>query len=192
MKRKRLNREKWGFEAYPYYQMYIDIPEFKGLVCLIQLGDGFGGQYIYWDDMPIAGKSMVCGNGMTWLQLIPDGKSRVVTVKYLPDNTVSLWYVDVIDAIEYDEDGVAAFIDKYLDVIITPQGDIKIDDRDELDEAFHSGELSKEQYDSALRECDLILEEMCTDIEGMAVNCNKILAYVNGRIKQGEKQFFEK
>jgi len=26
MKRKRLNREKgmgWGFEAYPYYQMYI-------------------------------------------------------------------------------------------------------------------------------------------------------------------------
>lgn len=54
---------------------------------------------------------------------------------------VSVWYVDVIDEIKIDEDGVVAFMDKYLDVMFTPSGDVIVDDRDELDAAFHSGEL---------------------------------------------------
>ena len=31
------------------------------------------------------------------------------------------WYADVIDRIEFDEDGVAAFVDMYLDVIFPPR-----------------------------------------------------------------------
>jgi len=119
---------------------------------------------------------------MTWLQLIPDGKKRVVTAKYLPNNLVSIWYVDIIDSIEYDSDGVAVFIDKYIDVCFTPQGDVFVDDRDELDEAFQAGELSKKQYDSALSECSLILDEYCSDIAKTEIWCNKILSYVNDKI----------
>jgi predicted RNA-binding protein associated with RNAse of E/G family len=194
MKRKRLDRSKihgWGFDGHPYYQMRVDIDEFHGLVCFIRL---ISGKYCYWD-LPKAGKTKVCGKGMVWLQLIPDGKNRVMTAKYLPkklfgkSQKIAVWYVDVIDGVEYDADGVAVFIDKYLDVCFTPQGDVIIDDRDELDEAFKTGELSQEQYDAAIRECDLIIKEYCSDIEKTELLCNKILFHVEDRIEAGEKQF---
>ena len=192
MKRKRLDRDVWWahnkYENTKYYQMRVDIDDFHGLVCYVKMLDG---QYHYWD-FSIAGKTAVIGEGMSWLQLVPDNRKHVITAKYLPDKTVSLWYVDMIENIEYDTDGVAVFIDKYLDVVFTPHGDMGIDDRDELDEAYQSGELSKEQYDSALKECDLFIEEYCSDIEKIAkteVLCSNILFYTNDRIEKGEKQF---
>jgi len=184
MKRKRLDRDVWWEHnkvKFPrYYQLRIDTEDFNGLVCLLQLIDG---QPYYWEGFPHAGKVAVIGKGMSWLQLIPDGKKHVMTAKYLPDNTVSIWYVDIIEKIEYDDDGVAVFIDKYLDVVFTPQGDVVVADRDELDEAFQAGELSKEQYDLALEECDLIVEEYCSDIAQTEVFCNKMLSYVNDKVK---------
>ena len=53
MKRKRLNRDAWGFQFYPYYQMRLDTEFFRGTVCLIRLTDG---EEQYWD-MPKAGKA---------------------------------------------------------------------------------------------------------------------------------------
>ena len=199
MKRKRLDRDGWWIHnkvKFPlYYQAHINIEEFNGLVCLLQLIDG---EPFYWD-LPISGKTAVIGKGMTWLQLVPNNKSHVLTAKYLPEkkiiqgveylDSVSLWYTDIIENIEYDSDGVAIFVDKYLDVCFTPKGEVIIDDRDELDEAFHSGELSKEQYDSALKECDLIIAEYCLDIEKTEIICGKILSYINEKIKDGLKQF---
>ena len=192
MKRKRLDRDlKWGFQHFPYYQMRVDTEEFHGLVSLIQLVDG---AFFYWD-LPIAGKVPVCGKGMMWLQLVPDDKHHMITVKYLPEDTqqktvfthqVSLWYVDMIDRLEYDPDGVAAFVDQYLDVYFTPQGDVVVDDRDELDEAFQSGELSQEQYQAVLRECDEVIETLCRDTAATQRFCNRILEHVAARIAQGE------
>ena len=189
IKRKRLDRDIWwehnNVKFPKYYQFRVDIDIFHGLVCLLSLIDG---EFHYWN-WPKSGKLAVIGKGMTWLQLIPDGKSHVLTAKYLPDNTVSIWYADIIENIEYDSDGVAVFIDKYLDVTFTPQGDISVDDRHELDEALQSGDISNEQCDSAIKEGDLILEEYCSDISKTEIWCNKILSHVNGRIKDGERQF---
>jgi len=186
MKKKRLDRDlKWGFHHFPYYQMRVDIDGFHGIVCLIQLVDG---DTIYWN-LPISGKTAVAGAGMTWLQMIPDGQQRLITAKYLPDKTVSVWYVDVIDGYTYDHDGVVVYTDKYLDVYFTPQGDLVIDDRDELDAAFQSEELSKAQYDDALRECESILDELCRNIPATTALCRHVLDTVEARIFAGEKPF---
>ena len=199
MKHKRLNREQWGFMYYPYYQMRIDDEAFHGMVCLIRMTDG---EKNYWQT-PKAGQIQVTGAGMTWLELIPDGMNRVVTVMYFPDGThdgereqypapadpryrPSIWYVDIIDGMEYDEYGIAVFIDKYLDVIFTPEGDVKIDDRDELDKAFASGELTREQYDAALGECDAILRDYCGDIRKTDEWCAKVRQLAEDRIAAGE------
>ena len=153
MIKKRLDRDlKWGFQGFPYYQMRMDTIDFHGLVSIIELTDG---DFFFWE-MPKAGKTPVCGKGMLWLQLIPDNQHRVITAKFLPPSktvqgkkypkSVSLWYVDVIDNWEYDGDKVAYFTDQYLDVIFDIEGDVIKDDRDELDAAYKSGELSAEQY----------------------------------------------
>ncbi len=200
MKHKRLNRDLgWGFQYYPYYQIRIDDEIFHGLVCLIKLTDG---EETYWET-PNAGRIQVTGGGMSWIQLVPDNKSRVITVMYFPDGQhdterinypepanikyqPSIWYVDVIDGMEYDEYGIAMFIDKYLDVIFTPEGDVKIDDRDELDEAFNTGELTKEQYESAISECEEILKDCCEDIRQTEAWCARIRQLVEDRIAHGE------
>ena len=199
MKHKRLNRDGWGYQYYPYYQMRIDEDFFHGIACLIRLTDGAAN---YWAT-PKAGRIQVQGEGMTWLELIPDNTKRVITVMYFPDGTrdserrnypasfqqdyqPSIWYVDVTDGIEYDEYGIAVYIDKYLDVIFTPEGDVKVDDRDELDAAYESGELSEEQYKSALAEGDAILNELCSDISKTNELCNKVRRLVEKKICMGE------
>ena len=199
MNHKRLNRDQWGFMYYPYYQMRVDHELFHGLACLIRFTDG---EKNYWAT-PKAGRIQVTGEGMTWLELIPDDTRRVITVMYFPDGThgperqnypltaseeyqPSIWYVDIIEGTGYDEDGIAAFIDKYLDVIITPEGDVKVDDRDELDAAYASGELTKEQYDAALAEGEDILKAYGGDIRGLDAWCAAVRQLAEDRIAAGE------
>ena len=199
MNHKRLNRDQWGFQYYPYYQMRIDHELFHGTACLIRLTDGAKN---YWET-PKAGRIQVTGEGMTWLELIPDDTRRVITTMYFPDGThdperkhypvtaderyqPSIWYIDIIEGIEQDEDGITVFIDKYLDVIITPEGEVKVDDRDELDAAYASGELSKEQYDAALAESEAIQQAYGGDIRGLDALCAAVRQLAEERIGAGE------
>ena len=203
MKKKRLNRDGWGFQYFPYYQMRIDCDSFHGLVCLLRIVEG---EYNYWE-MPKAGRIAVCGQGMTWIQLIPDNCKRVITVKYFRDGDVdanrqnypswareefcpSLWYVDVMEKLEYDEEGIAVYVDKYLDVYFSPEGDIKVDDRDELDEAYEKGELTQSQYEEALAEGEAILKELCEDIPFTAKWCAEIRRIAEQKIKEGYKPMY--
>ena len=178
MKRKRLDRDGWGFQLFPYYQMRVESEHFRGLVCLIRLTSG---ATCHWH-MPRAGKVAVCGAGMTWLQLIPDGAHHVLTAKISRRDRVNVWYADVIDRIEYDPDGVAAFLDLYLDVIFSPQGDVKVDDRDELDEARLSGDVTDAQHALALAEGDRILQTYCADVKATERWCRQLLKLARQRL----------
>ena len=199
MNKKRLNRDKWGFQYYPYYQMRIDHELFHGMVCLIRFTDG---EKNYWET-PKAGRVQVTGEGMTWLEMIPDDTQRMITIMYFPDGThdperkqypvtanekyqPSVWYIDIIEGIEPGEDGVAVFIDKYLDVIMTPEGDVKVDDRDELDAAYASGDLTKAQYEAALAEGEAILRVYGDDISGLDAWCAVVRQLAEDRIAAGE------
>lgn len=173
MNKMRLTRDKkWFFQYFPYHQMHMDNELFKGWVSINYLTDG---EERFWE-YEKSGKVPVCGKGMTWLTLIPDDRKRCIGAYIKPDRRVSVWYVDVIEETGIDEDGVVYYIDKYLDVILTPQGDVVIMDRDELDAAYASGELTNAQYEVALREGEWILEELATDIEKTEKYCLDILA----------------
>lgn len=198
MTKKRLDRDsKWFFQGFPYYQMRMDTDEFHGLVSVIDL---LAGDYMYWD-MPKAGRTPVCGKGMKWLQLIPDDQHRVITAMFLPesrtihgimyDKVVSIWYVDVMDSWGCDEDQVAYFNDMYLDVEFDPEGDVLVVDRDELDAAYHSGELTEEQYQSALAEGDAIMADLCTDIEKTQRWCEGIMQQAMDRIQKNDHIFMK-
>lgn len=182
MKRKRLDRDGWGFQHFPYAQLRVDRPDFHGMASLINLVDGHD---CYWH-MPKAGRVTVCGAGMTWLQLIPDDQHRVITCKFLPNGRISVWYVDVIDHMETDPDGVAVFVDAYLDVIFSPAGDLKVDDRDELDAAYAAGELTEEQYQRALVEDESIRRALCTDLKATEKWSAELLRHVRSRLKDAD------
>ena len=169
MNKKRLTRElKWGFQYYPYYQMRIDSDKFCGWAALNDLTDG---DYLYWDYFEKAGKVPVAGKGMCWLTLIPDGKKQSVTAMFTENGEISAWYIDVIYSLLTDEDGVLAFMDQYLDVLLTTKGDVLIDDRDELDAAYRSGEFTEDEYKAALKEGDTIVDEWGKDIHKSELIC---------------------
>ena len=124
MKRKKLNRDGWGFRSFPHYRMRLEMENFHGIVCRIRVK----GENTFWR-MPNAGRVQVTGKGMTWLELIPDGADRVITVIYFPDGTrdperpgyprpacsayqPSAWYADVTDGITFDRQGIAVYVDK--------------------------------------------------------------------------------
>ncbi|MDE7279237.1 MAG: hypothetical protein K2N26_05875, partial [Oscillospiraceae bacterium] len=152
----------------------------------------------FWEK-PKAGKTPVCGKGMLWLQLIPDNQYRAITAKFLPESrtvqgvkyskSVSIWYVDVIDGWGYDEDGIAYFTDQYLDVVFDVEGDVIMEDRDELDAAYKSGELSEEQYQRAIKEGNDIVSELCSDIEKTQLWCENILKLAMKRIESNDNIF---
>ncbi len=172
MNKMRLTRDKkWFFQYYPYHQMYMDNELFKGWVSINYLTDG---QTHYWE-YEKSGKIPVSGEGMIWLTLIPEGKSRCIGAYIKPDRRVSAWYIDVIESVGIDDDGIVYYIDKYLDVVLTPQGDVVVKDRDELDEAFKSGELSVEQYENALYEGELIIKELAEDVDKTEKFCIDVL-----------------
>ena len=196
MTKKRLDRDsKWGFQGFPYYHMRMDTEDFHGLVSMIELT---AGDYCFWE-MPKAGKTPVCGEGMLWLQLIPEGQYRAITAKFLPKSrivqgieyakTVSVWYVDVIDSWGYDSDQVAYFMDQYLDVMFDVEGDVIVADRDELDAAYHSGELSEEQYQRAIAEGNSIVADLCSDIDKTQLWGQKILEQAMQRIEGNDNVF---
>ena len=81
---------------------------------------------------------------------------------------------------------VLVFADQYLDVIFSPEGDVRIDDRDELDAACASGELTKEQADAASAECERILREYCEDIHATDMWCAAVRQIAEDRIAGGE------
>lgn len=173
MNKMRLTRDrKWYFQYFPYHQMYMDNELFKGWVSLNFLTDG---ETRFWE-YEKSGKIPVSAKGMIWLTLIPDDRKRCIGAYIKPDRRVSVWYVDVIEKTGIDEDGIVYYIDKYLDVILTPQGDVIVQDRDELDEAYASGELSDFQYEEALKEGELIIAELAADIGKTEEFCLAVLA----------------
>lgn len=199
MKRKRLDRDiGWYFQYFPYYQFRLETESFCGLVSIIKLLDG---DYIYWDTEK-AGKVAVGGKGMLWLQLVPDNESRMITAMYLNkpkklgesayNYSLSICYIDVIERLEFDTDGVAVYVDKYLDVVFTPAGDVGIQDRDELDEAYKCGDITKSQYESAIEEAERIIAELCSDFKSTEISFANILKAALNRIDKGEKPMFTK
>lgn len=172
MNKMRLTRDrKWFFQNYPYFQIRMDNDLLSGWVSINYLTDG---EIRYWE-YEKAGAVPVCGKDMIWLTIIPDGQARCIGTYILPNRRVSTWYIDVIEEIGTDDDGVLYYIDKYLDVMLTPQGDICVKDRDELDAAYQSGELSKQQYDDAVLEGEKIISEMASDIAKTEEYCIAIL-----------------
>lgn len=182
MTKKRLTRDlKWGFQYFPYYQMRIEHDRFHGWAALNELTDG---EYLYWDYFEKAGRVPVAGKGMCWLTLIPDGKKHSITAMFTENETVSAWYIDVIDSVIIDEDGVLAFMDQYLDVMLTASGDVLVDDADELEAAHQSGELTEEQYEAALSEGQRIIDEWGKDIHATELLCKEMLHCVKAQVKE--------
>lgn len=80
-----------------------------------------------------------------------------VSKMYRADNTLLHWYCDIVDY-SYDESQESlTVIDLLADVIISPEGRMKVVDLDELAEAMERDLITKEQMTTCLRNLNHLL-----------------------------------
>ena len=70
-------------------------------------------------------------------------------------------YIDIIKESGLDSEyNIPYFIDLYLDITVLYNGTIHVIDEDELQDAYNSSEITKEEYDNVIKIKDILIEEI--------------------------------
>lgn len=77
---------------------------------------------------------------------------------YRDDDSMTFWYCDIVDHTCDENTDTYVFTDLLVDVIVYPDGFVKVVDLDELVTARRSGILSEELLDTALLRLDRLLQ----------------------------------
>lgn len=94
-----------------------------------------------------------------WLEFYDYSKKYRLTAMYNDKNEIVEWYFDIARKIG-KENGMPYEDDLYLDVVVTPTGEIKLLDEDELKDAFDRLEVNKSDYDMAYNEANNLLNKL--------------------------------
>lgn len=76
---------------------------------------------------------------------------------YHADNTLLYWYCDIISHTYNEESDTYVFTDLLADVILYPDGKVRVVDLDEIADALASGSITSEQAQDALYKLNKLL-----------------------------------
>ena len=172
MKRKRLS-DTWDCILSKEMRIKeVHTEFFDGHTVFLDMKEVTGPQY--WQ---LRGEDiMVCDTGMKWLSMLPQDDFYCITAMMDQQDNMVLWYIDMIDDHGVDAEGVPWFDDLYLDLVMYADGTVVIDDRDELEDALASGDVSKKQYMQALETCERLQVGRASGVEKLTEFTRKCLA----------------
>lgn len=79
---------------------------------------------------------------------------------YMSDGTLLYWYCDVVDYVYEEEQNRLTVVDLLADVLIYPDGTVKVVDLDEMADAFGQGLLSAELLREGMYRLDGLLRKI--------------------------------
>lgn len=157
------NKRRYGVDAHT--------SDFNGYIGLLSIDEVSEPQKWKYQNATIT----VLDNGYKWLSIMPDDDYYCITVMMDQNYRIVVSYIDMIDTQGVDEDGVPFFYDCYLDLIVYPDGNVIVDDRDELDEALKTNDISEEQYQRALSTAEKLQNGLLSDYKKYEVFIAKML-----------------
>lgn len=122
----------------------------------------------------------MANNNYKWLEFYDYSKKHRLTAMYNENNEIIEWYFDIARKIGKDN-GMPYEDDLYLDVVVTPTGDIILLDEDELEKAFDRFEVNKSDYDMAYNEAKKLIELLKDNKDKLKVFTDK---YLNEMLKE--------
>ena len=173
MKRKRFGAYEWkSILSRRYKQLTVKDAQFQGVIGLMYIDETT--DYTSWR---INGEEIqVCQKGMKWLQLMPDSRDYVITAMISREGKINLFYIDMIDGGGKDpKDGIAYYNDLYLDLIVHPNQLFYVDDRDELEDAYQQGAITRKQYEQALHTCATLQNRIKLQFQSFMEFCYRCL-----------------
>ena len=130
----------------------IDEKDFKGDICYYKFID--------------VNKKMVIPNGLCimdtdykWLEFYDYSSKVKLSAIFDENDKIVEWYFDIARKIG-KEHGKPFEDDLYLDVVVTPKGEILLLDEDELKNAYDRLEISKEEFDMAYDEARSLIKKL--------------------------------
>lgn len=121
---------------------------------------------------------IVCDNGLKWLSILPQNDFYCITAMMNANNDILLWYIDMIAGQGIDAEGIPWFDDLYLDLVVYPDGTIKVDDMDELEEALLIKDITQEQFSLAISTSNKLKTGLLSNIDKFieyTLKCNEIV-----------------
>ena len=109
-----------------------------------------------------------------WLEFYDYNKKYRLTAMYNENNEIIEWYFDIARKIG-KEKGMPYEDDLYLDVVLTPEGDIKLLDEDELKDAFDRFEVNKSDYEMAYNEAKQLMNKLQNNKDTLKILTDKYL-----------------
>lgn len=107
---------------------------------------------------------VVCDVGFKWLSILPKDDFWCITAMMNQDNDVAVWYIDMIAGQGIDAQGNPYFDDLYLDLVVYPNGEIRVDDMDELEDALRQSDITQAQFDLALHTAETLKTGLLKDV----------------------------
>ena len=98
----------------------------------------------------------VADAGFFWLEAAPRARHWWLTAALDENGGIVQYYFDITLENDIRPGGQSSFLDLFLDVVLSPGGDVYILDRDELTAALSAGEISPAQHALALREAEAL------------------------------------
>lgn len=114
-----------------------------------------------------------------WLEFYDYNKKYRLTTMYNEKNEIVEWYFDIARKIG-NENGIPYEDDLYLDVVVTPIGEIILLDEDELKEALDRMEITALEYEGAYREAEELMERLKGRKDELQEFTNKYLKIMMG------------
>ena len=101
-----------------------------------------------------SGDLTIANRGDTWLQMAEENGYIWMTAMFDKQDALTQVYFDMTNGNDLMESSDPTFEDMYLDVVAEKDGTLHILDRDELDEAYHNGDITREEYQRSISECE--------------------------------------
>lgn len=118
----------------------------------------------------------ILDNGYKWIEFYDYNSKIKLTAIYDENSQIVEWYFDIARKIGKEND-VPYEDDLYLDVVVTPTGEIILLDEDELQGAYNRLEVNKEEYDMAYNEANQLMKKLEN-------NKNKLEEFTNRYLKE--------
>lgn len=181
MKRKRLDRDIWtSISSKQYIQRNVDECEYCGIISLLYMQAVT--QPSIWQSP--YGEVKVCDTGMKWLQFLPNNEHYLLTAMISESNKINAFYIDIIANSGICDDGVAFYDDLYLDIVVYSNGNILIDDRDELTAALRNNIITQPQYHLALQTQNKLINGLLKDVKSLEEFCLRYLKILDRLITE--------
>ena len=176
MKRSKLTYDEWKcIETKKLKGKRVNTDSFKGYIGILEIEKVTEKQIWRFNDEDI----IVCDNGLKWLSVLPQNDFYCITAMMNENDDILLWYIDMIAKQGIDADSIPYFDDLYLDLVVYPDGMVKEDDMDELQEALAIGDITKQQFDLALNTCEKLKSGLLKDIDAFKVYIQKMFHLVS-------------